>query len=143
VFQFGDFEVNTDYGRQILESIDETTGMGGEPDSSGGLYLWAGYKSDNDYAFAVNDAGAYTMYNGTAYNIGQTLNYILANCCGGGCSSDGCDCDSYEGCDDEDCPGYGGGGCIPEGAECIPEGCGTCDGCDGEVTPCSSCDYAE
>ena len=143
VFQFGDFEVNTDYGRQILESTDETTGMGGEPDSAGGLYLWAGYKSDNDYAFAVNDAGAYTMYNGTAYNIGQTLQYILANCCGGGCSSDGCDCDSYEGCDDEDCPGYGGTGCIPEGAECPSDGCGTCDGCDGEVTPCSGCDYAE
>ena len=143
VFQFGDFEVNTDYGRQILESIDETTGMGGEPDSDGGLYLWAGYHSDNDYVFAVNDAGAYTMYQGTPYNIGETLHYILTTCCGGGCSSDGCDCDSYEGCDDEDCPGYGGGGCIPEGAECIPEGCGTCDGCDGEVTPCSSCDYAE
>ena len=143
VFQFGDFEVNTDYGRQILESTDETTGMGGEPDSDGGLYLWAGYKSDSDYAFAVNDAGAYTMYQGTPYNIGETLHYILTTCCGGGCSSDGCDCDSYEGCDDEDCPGYGGTGCIPEGAECPSDGCGTCDGCDGEVTPCSGCDYAE
>ena len=152
-FQFGDFEVNTDYGRQILESTDEMTGMGGQPDSDGGLYLWAGYRSDNDYSFVVNEAGAYTMYNGTAYNIGEQIHYILTNCCGGGCSSDGCssdgcDCDSY-GCDDESCPGYGGTGCIPEGAECSSDACGNCDGNDGgcgsgeEVTPCSSCDYAE
>lgn len=149
-FQFGDFEVNTDYGRQILESTDEMTGMGGQPDSDGGLYLWAGYRSDNDYSFVVNEAGAYTMYNGTAYNIGEQIHYILNNCCGGGggCTSDGCDCDSY-GCEDESCPGYGGTGCIPEGAGCSSDGCGECDGSDGgcgsgeEVTPCSSCDYAE
>lgn len=146
--QLGDFEINTDYGRQILESLDEMTGMGGQPDSDGGLYLWAGYRSDNDYSFVVNDAGAYVMYGGQPYNIGEQLHYILTNCCGGGCSSDGCDCDSY-GCDDEDCPGYGGGGCIPEGAECPSDACGSCDGSDGgcgsgeEVTPCSGCDYAE
>lgn len=148
VFQFGDFEVNSDYGRQILESTDETTGMGGTPDSDGGLYFWAGWHSDSDYGLVVNDAGAYVMYGGTAYNIGEQIHYILTNCCGGGCSSDGCDCDSY-GCDDEDCPGYGGGGCIPEGAECPSDACGSCDGSDGgcgsgeEVTPCSGCDYAE
>lgn len=147
-FQFGDFEVNDDYGRQILESTDETTGMGGTPDSDGGLYFWAGWHSDNDYGLVVNDAGAYVMYSGQAYNIGEQIHYILTNCCGGGCSSDGCDCDSY-GCDDESCPGYGGTGCIPEGAECPSDACGNCDGNDGgcgsgeEVTPCSSCDYAE
>lgn len=148
-FQFGDFEVNDDYGRQILESTDETTGMGGTPDSDGGLYLWAGWHSENDYSFVVNDGGAYVMYEGTPYNIGERIHYILNNCCGGGgCSSDGCDCDSY-GCDDESCPGYHGEGCIPEGAECPSDACGSCDGSDGgcgsgeEVTPCSSCDYAE
>ena len=148
VFQFGDFEVNSDYGRQILESTDETTGMGGTPDSDGGLYFWAGWHSDSDYGLVVNDAGAYVMYGGTAYNIGEQIHYILTNCCGGGCSSDGCDCDSY-GCDDESCPGYGGTGCIPEGAECPSDACGNCDGNDGgcgsgeEVTPCPSCDNAE
>ena len=140
-FQFGDFEVNTDYGRQILESTDEMTGMGGEPDDDGGLYLWAGYRGENDYAFVVNDAGAYTMYNGTAYNIGQTLHYILENCCGGG--GGGCDdCDSY-GCDDEGCPGYGGEGCIPESAPCVTEPCsseGGCGPCDSEGSGCDSCD---
>lgn len=147
-FRFGDFEVNTDYGRQILESTDETTGMGGTPDSSGGLYLWAGWHSDNDYSFVVNDAGAYVMYGGTPYNIGEQIHYILTKCCGGGCSSDGCDCDSY-GCDDSECPGYGGSGCIPEGGECSSDACGSCDGTDGgcgsgeEVTPCPSCDNAE
>ena len=138
VFQFGDFEVNTDYGRQILESTDEKTGFGGEPDEEGGLYLWAGYHGDNDYRFLVNEAGAYTMYNGTPYNIGQTLNYILTECCGGGCSNDGCDCDSYEGCDDSDCPGYGGTGCVPEGAECPADAsCPTDTSCptDGDVCP--------
>ena len=147
-FQFGDFEVNDDYGRQILESTDETTGMGGTPDSAGGLYFWAGWHSDNDYGLVVNDAGAYVMYGGTPYNIGEQIHYILTNCCGGGCSSDGCDCDSY-GCDDEECPGYGGSGCIPEGGECPSDACGNCDGSDGgcgsgeEVTPCPSCDNAE
>lgn len=140
-FRFGDFEVNTDYGRQVLESTDEMTGMGGEPDDDGGLYLWAGYRGENDYAFVVNDAGAYTMYDGTAYNIGQTLHYILENCCGGG--GGGCDdCDSY-GCDDEGCPGYGGEGCIPESAPCVTEPCsseGGCGPCDSEGSGCDSCD---
>lgn len=142
-FQFGDFQVHDDYGRQVIESSDNRTGIGGIPDSQGGLYLWAGYNSDSDYRLAVNDGGIYTVYNGRAYNIGETLEYILANCCqGGGCSSDDCDnCDGYEGCDDEDCPGYGGTGCIPEGAECIPEecGCDTGEECSGgEDVPCTS-----
>ena len=49
--------------------------MGGEPNASGGLFLWAGYESDNDYRLAVNDAGVYTVYDGRAYNIGETLKY--------------------------------------------------------------------
>lgn len=69
----GDFMVNTAYGRQVLESSDEKTGMSGEPPEQGGLYLWAGYNSENDYSFVVNKAGAYTMYGGTAYNIGQEI----------------------------------------------------------------------
>lgn len=53
----GDFMVNTDYGRQIWESSDEMTGMSGEPDDYGGYFLWAGWRSDNDFAFAVEDQG--------------------------------------------------------------------------------------
>lgn len=72
----GDFMVNTAYGRQVLESSDEKTGMSGEPPEQGGLYLWAGYNSENDYSFVVNKAGAYTMYGGTAYNIGQEISRL-------------------------------------------------------------------
>lgn len=140
-FRFGDFIVNDDYGRQILESSDEMTGMGGLPDDEGGLFLWAGYHDSDDYRFVVNEAGAYVMYNGQPYNIGQTLEYILENCCNGG--GGGCDdCDSY-GCGDEDCPGYGGEGCIPESAPCVTEPCsseGGCGPCDTEESGCDSCD---
>lgn len=126
-FRFGDFEVNDAYGRQILESSDEMTGMSGEPDSEEGLYLWAGYRGDDDYSFVVNAAGAYTQYNGNSYNIGEQI-YQLWQAVGSGCGSDGdCTCDGNEGsCNN-----------------CDGEECMNCDGCDGEISPCSSCDYAE
>ena len=57
IVRIGDFEVNDQYGRQVLESDDEKTGMSGEPDQQGGLYLWAGYDGPNDYAFIVNNSG--------------------------------------------------------------------------------------
>lgn len=136
-FQFGDFEVNTDYGRQILESTDERTGMGGEPDSSGGLYLWAGYNSGNDYRLAVNDAGLYTMYDGTAYNVGQTLAYILENCCSGGCPSDGCDCEGNN-------PGCPGDGCLCYGtSDDIGDGCCMCDAVTDDGGGSCTCDTGE
>lgn len=56
IVRIGDFEVNDQYGRQVLESDDEKTGMSGEPDQQGGLYLWAGYNGANDYAFVVNNS---------------------------------------------------------------------------------------
>lgn len=114
-FQFGDFKVDDEYGRQILQSSDEMTGMSGEPDDlSTGLYLWAGYNSANDYSFVVNNAGAYTMYGNTAYNIGEQI-YLLWQAVGGGggcptdgCSSDSCGsdsgCSSYSGCYTYGCP---------------------------------------
>ena len=144
-FQFGDFEVNDDYGRQILESTDETTGMGGEPDDDGGLYFWAGYHDDDDYRFVVNEAGAYTMYNGQPYNIGETLHWILTNCCGGsGCpTDDGGGCESCDGFNPDDtcdfCDTYDDGQIVCD-IECScnsgEEGCSSCDGESG----CSSCD---
>lgn len=76
----GDFEVNDKYGRQVFESADEMTGMSGEPDSSGGLFFWAGYEDDDAYVFVVNKADAYVKHNGsgTAYPIAQTLAHILS-----------------------------------------------------------------
>lgn len=61
-FQLGDFIVNDWYGRQVLESTDELTGMGGMPEEEGGLFLWAGYFDDEDYVLAVNESGIFTQY---------------------------------------------------------------------------------
>lgn len=115
-FQFGDFEVNDEYGRQVLESSDEMTGMSGEPNSSDGLYLWAGYNSGSDYAFVVNEAGAYCKYGSIHYNIGEQIYQLWQEVRGGGggctsdysCTSDGggcgCDGDSWTPCGcDGDC----------------------------------------
>lgn len=83
IIQLGDFEVNDAYGRQILESSDEKTGMSGEPNQQGGLYLWAGYNSDNDYAFLVNNSGQTRVQgelwvSGTDYD-GTYHNYNIVN----------------------------------------------------------------
>lgn len=55
--QIGDFKVDDAYGRQILQSTDEVTGMSGEPNEEGQLYFWAGYYGPNDYALVVNNLG--------------------------------------------------------------------------------------
>ena len=66
-FQLGDFVVNDWYGRQVLESTDEVTGMSGEPDEPGGYYLWAGwYGSDSTVIFAVKSDGSIRV-NGSLY----------------------------------------------------------------------------
>lgn len=57
LIRIGDFEVNDAYGRQIIESSDEMTGMSGEPDHDGGYFLWAGWRGEGDVAFAVEDYG--------------------------------------------------------------------------------------
>ena len=111
-FQFGDFYVDDEYGRQILQSSDECTGMSGEPNSSGGLFLWAGYYSPTNYSFLVNSAGAYTTYGSNRYNIGEEIYKLWQRVGGGGggggCSSDsdgcGCDGDTWTPCGcDGDC----------------------------------------
>lgn len=53
----GDFMVNELYGRQVLESSDEMTGMSGQPGEAAGYFLWAGWKSNNDFTFAVDASG--------------------------------------------------------------------------------------
>lgn len=60
--QLGDFLVQLLYGRQILQSIDECTGMSGEPNEAGQLYFWAGYHSDDEYGIMVNtDLSTFTQ----------------------------------------------------------------------------------
>ena len=72
--QIGDWVVdNRSYGRAILQSTDEVTGMSAETGEEGQLYLWAGYHDDGDYVFVVNGTDAYVMYNGQAYPIGASI----------------------------------------------------------------------
>ena len=76
--KIGDFEVNDRYGRQVLESDDEMTGMSGEPTEEGGLYLWAGYQDENTYMLAVNKNDVYirgkdASGNWHTYALAQTL----------------------------------------------------------------------
>ena len=61
-FQLGDFIVNDWYGRQVLESVDETTGMGGTPNDPEKFYMWAAYFDEDDYVFGVNATGIFTKY---------------------------------------------------------------------------------
>lgn len=115
-FEFGDFMVNDAYGRQILESSDEMTGMSGDPGDPNGLFLWAGYTDGDDYAFVVNEAGAYAKYGSLHYNIGEQI-YLLWQAIGGGgggCPNDSCSSD--------------GGGCGCDGDSWTPCGCdGDCE----------------
>lgn len=69
VFRFGDFEVSDGYGRQILQSSDEVTGMSGEPSGSGRFYLWAGWDG-SDAVFAVTNEGRVDI-NGDLYVQGR------------------------------------------------------------------------
>lgn len=55
IVRLGGFGCSDEYGRSIFQSSDEMTGMSGDTGQSGGLYLWAGYRSSGDYAFVVNN----------------------------------------------------------------------------------------
>lgn len=72
--QLGDWFIDSaSYGRAILQSTDEVTGMSAETEDPNQLYLWAGYHGDSDYIFLVNGADAYVMHDGTAYPIGASI----------------------------------------------------------------------
>lgn len=73
--QLGDWYVDSgaSYGRAVLQSTDEVTGMSAETDDPDQLYLWAGYHGDSDYVFLVNGGDAYVMYNGQPYPIGASI----------------------------------------------------------------------
>lgn len=68
----GDFEVNDWYGRQILQSSDERTGMSGYPNDPGGFYFWAGWNGTYGI-LTVNRSGRVDIH-GDLY-IDGTLNY--------------------------------------------------------------------
>jgi hypothetical protein len=55
-FRFGDFVVNDNYGRQVIESSDSATGMSGIAPRPGFWYLWAGHTPAGT-AFYVDDTG--------------------------------------------------------------------------------------
>lgn len=74
----GDFELTQRYGRQILQSIDECTGMSGQPNVSSGYYLWAGWRAANDFNFAVDDNGN-TSVNGGFYYNGTLLETFISD----------------------------------------------------------------
>lgn len=69
----GDFRIYK-ADRQLLQSSSGYTGMSGTV-TGGKMYLWAGFRSDNDYSFAVNSSGAYTMDSSKSrrFNIGDML----------------------------------------------------------------------
>ena len=45
------------WGREIFQSYDGQCGMSSDPSKKGGLWLWAGWNSENDYDFCVNNLG--------------------------------------------------------------------------------------
>lgn len=72
--QIGDWIVdNQSYGRGIIQSVDEKTGMSADTGDEDLLYLWAGYNDSDDYVFVVNGSDAYVMHNGQAYPIGESI----------------------------------------------------------------------
>lgn len=53
----GGFEARYGWGRDIFQSYDQQCGMSADPDKKGGLWFWAGWNSDYDYDFCVNNLG--------------------------------------------------------------------------------------
>lgn len=72
--QLGDWVIDSQsYGRGIIQSVDEKTGMSADTGDEDLLYLWAGYNDSDDYVFVVNGSDAYVMYDGQAYPIGESI----------------------------------------------------------------------
>ena len=73
--QIGDFEVNDDYDRHILQSYDEVTGMStGDADTDEYL-LWAGWNGTSS-TFAVFNNGDVRI-RGTLYINGETIDHLI------------------------------------------------------------------
>ena len=72
--QLGDWVIDSQsYGRGIIQSVDEKTGMSADTGDEDLLYLWAGYNDSDDYVFVVNGSDAYVMHDGQAYPIGESI----------------------------------------------------------------------
>lgn len=84
IVRIGDFLCSDEYGRSIFQSADEMTGMSGNPSNSKGLYLWAGYRGQSDYAFVVN-ADKETHIRGSLHISGNL--YLNGTSISGGSSS--------------------------------------------------------
>lgn len=76
VIKLGDFKLNTEWGRNIFESVDENVGMSPYSDDPDNLVLWAGWNDDDDYTFIVNGGGVVRV-NGEFYYNGQELIDII------------------------------------------------------------------
>lgn len=75
--KIGDFELTMAYGRQILQSSDQRTGISGKPNNTNGYYLYAGWRSQNDFNFAVDD-NAQTIVNGKFIYNGDLLEDLIS-----------------------------------------------------------------
>lgn len=85
-FQAGDWIISHVNGRSVIQSSDDKTGMSADPTDSNGLWMWAGWTSQNSYVFQVGQGDAYVMYNGDEYEIGKSLSNLnnAVNVSGGG-----------------------------------------------------------
>ena len=109
--RLGNFVVEST-NRDLLQSIYGTSGIAASASGGQQLHLWAGYNGPNNYGFVVNNGGAYTMYGGESFCIGEEL-YNLRHG-GSGCSE-------YS--------GGGGSGCECDGDSCYTPSCYD-SGCD-------------
>lgn len=86
--RIGDFYVGDEYGRQILQSSDERTGMSGEPNHSAGYYFWANWQNEGGeetFGLIVDGEGAKVQWidqddDRITYNIGEELEYLKRKC---------------------------------------------------------------
>lgn len=126
----GGFEARYDWGRDIFQSSDEQCGMSADPGVSGNLWFWAGYRSSNNFDFAVNTNGQVECKDlifrrngpdgGDTMELASTIRNILnrlSDLEDSGCGGDSCDSCS-------DCPDYcdscsGDCGSESEGPGCI------------------------
>ena len=73
--QLGDFEVNDEYDRHIIQSYDEVTGMSTGDAASDEYLLWAGWNGTSS-TFAVLNNGDVRI-RGTLYINGETIDELI------------------------------------------------------------------
>ena len=121
VARIGGFEARYGWGREIFQSTSQECGMSGYLSDTTKFWIWAGYRSKNDFDFAVNGGGQCYAKSFGIIGFGDVEDKIRALEQAvddlGGCGGDGvCDsspCDSI--CDS------GGGDCGSQ--EALGPGC--------------------